>query len=492
MAGEDTDPCSDVSNETISLLILATRWQFDTYGLSTVNKCLVNNLRVVDPDDKWINVTCTVLEEDGKILENELKDASKHKVKLRGAKPPRGRKGKPEVSWLNEHSVAYYRHLVRENKHDFIIGHMPYLVDGCLNLRDHSIELHQGHRPKVIIMAHALPLTEDRDVNEEKLTEWLEEADLVFSVGDNIFMKIDSHVESHDIDIKHKLYLLGFPLDFFQIEPNPRKTTLVGEQSILVMTSEIDDMIVSGIDFELAVLATSQASDNIMFSEGSDLSRQLSFSLKVLASREEEKAVWEKMFIDIKERNQIEARAPAFKFQAPDDVKKLIPHLKRGTLLILPLKPNSSLYGLEALVAMASGVPVLTSRNAGIAAFLQSTGMPEPIVFDEKGMAENVTMWKERMVYKLTNPEETQRTAAELRKMLLLDTRIASTHLEAVKMMTGKPAHQIYYAKDPLFTDQLFRGGGCNFVKNSVSIYRQTPNERWWSDWCKKINHDWA
>ena len=385
-----------------------------------------------------------------------------------------------------KHSVAYYRHLVRENKHNFIIGNMPYLVDGCFNLRDHSEESHQGHSPKVILIAHALPLTEDGDVNEEKLTEWLEDADLVFSVGDNMFMKIDCHVESHDIDIKHKLYLPGFPLDFFQIEPNPRKTTLVGEQSILMMTSEVD--------FELAVLATSQVSDNIMFSEGSDLSRQLSFSLKVLASREEEKAVWEKMFVDIKERNQIEARAPVFKFQTPDDIKKLIPHLKRGTLLILPLKPNSSLYGLEALVAMASGVPILTSRSAGIAAFLQSIGMPEPIVFDDKSMAENVTTWKERMVYKLTNPEETQRTAAELRKMLLLDTRIASTHLEAVKTVTGKPAYQIYYVKDPLCTDRLFRGGRCNFVTNITLlpfIIKPKMNGAGVTG-VKKINHDWV
>ena len=317
---------------------------------------------------------------------------------------------------------------------------MPYLVDGCLYLRDHSEELHQGHSPKVILFAHALPLTEDRDINEERLQEWLQEADLVFSVGDNIFMKIDSHIESYDIEIEHKLYLPGFPLDFFHIEQNPSKATLVGEQSILVMTSEIDNMTFSGIDFELAVVATSQVSDNVMFSEGSDLSRQLSFSLKLLALREEERPLWEKIFLAIKERNQIEARAPAFKFQAPDDVKKLIPHLKRGTLLILPLKPDSSLYGVEALVAMASGVPVPTSRNTGIAAFLQSMGMHEPTVFDDKGMAENVTMWKERMVYKITNPEEAQKTSAELRKMLLLDTRIASTHLEAVKMLTGKPS----------------------------------------------------
>ena len=42
----------------ISVLLLATKWQFDTYGLSTVNKSLVNNLRVVDPEGKKIKITC--------------------------------------------------------------------------------------------------------------------------------------------------------------------------------------------------------------------------------------------------------------------------------------------------------------------------------------------------------------------------------------------------------------------------------------------------
>ena len=49
----------------ISVLLLTTKWQFDTYGLSTVNKSLVNNLRVVDPEGKKIKITCAVVEEEG-------------------------------------------------------------------------------------------------------------------------------------------------------------------------------------------------------------------------------------------------------------------------------------------------------------------------------------------------------------------------------------------------------------------------------------------
>ena len=376
---------TDDTRNSISVLILTTKWMFDTYGFSSINKSLVNNLRLVDPDADNIKVTCAVLEEEDQIGDNQLKDPEKHGVKLSGAKQPRGKKKKPELSWMNEQSVLYYHHVVFDKRYDFIVGHMPYLVDGCLNLRDLSSQLHQGHSPKVILVAHCLPLTNDGDVDEECLTEWLKEADVVLSIGDNIRMTMESHIVANDISIEHKLYIPGFPLDFFQIEPNPRKKTLSGEQSILLMATDINNATVSGLDFELAVVSSSQASDNIMFSEGSDLSKQLSFSLKLIAIAAEEKELWEKMFCETKERNQIETRAPTFRFCAPCDIEKLIPHLRKGNVLILPLKPDSCIFGVEALVAMAAGIPVLVSRKSSVASFLQGMGMEEPVLSDHGG-----------------------------------------------------------------------------------------------------------
>ena len=78
--------------KNISVLLLGTRWSFDTYGLSTINKSIVNNLRLVDPEAKTIKITCAVVEEEAKIRETDLEDAEKYGVKLKGAKRPRGKK----------------------------------------------------------------------------------------------------------------------------------------------------------------------------------------------------------------------------------------------------------------------------------------------------------------------------------------------------------------------------------------------------------------
>ena len=119
--------------------------------MSTVNKSLVNNLRLVDPEGKSIKITCTILQDDGKIQDQDLKDAAKYGVNLKGAKRPRGSKRgkKPDLQWLDECPGAYYRHL-QDDSYDFIIGHAPYVANGCLNLR----ELYKVKKesPKIILM----------------------------------------------------------------------------------------------------------------------------------------------------------------------------------------------------------------------------------------------------------------------------------------------------------------------------------------------------
>ena len=77
--------------DPISLLLLSPKWQFDTYGVSSVIRSLANNLWLIDPEGKRIQMTCAVLQEDGKINHKDVEDATKHNVMLRGVKLRRGR-----------------------------------------------------------------------------------------------------------------------------------------------------------------------------------------------------------------------------------------------------------------------------------------------------------------------------------------------------------------------------------------------------------------
>ena len=114
VSDNEDDQDLDKREKTISVLLLATKWQFDTYGLSTVNKSLVNNLRVVDPEGKKIKITCAVVDEEGKIESKQKEDTEKCQVQLRGSKQPRGLKKKPNIEWLDNSTAAYYLDLVRK------------------------------------------------------------------------------------------------------------------------------------------------------------------------------------------------------------------------------------------------------------------------------------------------------------------------------------------------------------------------------------------
>ena len=86
---EDLDPAfgatSESANNDIFVLMLAIKWQVDAYGIATLTRSLVNDLRLTDPDEWKIHITCAVLEGDGKIPQADIDDAKKHNVYLRGA-----------------------------------------------------------------------------------------------------------------------------------------------------------------------------------------------------------------------------------------------------------------------------------------------------------------------------------------------------------------------------------------------------------------------
>ena len=420
----------DKREKTISVLLLATKWQFDTYGLSTVNKSLVNNLRVVDPEGKKIKITCAVVDEKGKIESKQKEDAEKCQVQLRGSKQPRGPKKKPNIEWLDNSTAAYYLDLVRGNGYDFIIGHVPYLANGPLNIRDFYSSTES--KPKVILMIHDLPKTTEGDTDEDFLLEWLSEADIVFSVGKEVELEIISFITSLAPERRpiHKVYIPAYPLEFFNVHRDGVKGNKVrGTQSVTVMTRNKKDIVISGLDFSLALAAISGASKHIREFYG------VKTNFVLLTDSKEDKDEWRKEFTEVVKGQ--EPLALNFQPDSPENVERLKAHLRKSNLMILPLKPDSPLFGSEALSAIAAGVPVLVSSHSGIAALLGMICQDESVV-KESVLQPDVNMWKDGILQKLLRPEDSQRMADRLKDELLLDTSIAQTHLDFTGTIVGK------------------------------------------------------
>ena len=110
--------------------------------------------------------------------------------------------------------------------------------------------------------------------------------------------------------------------------------------------------------------------------------------------------------------------------------------MRKSNLFLLPLKPDSPLFGTEALAAIAAGFPVLVSRDSGLASLLDAVVEDDPIVGKNKPKV-NVQSWKEHIIQKLVRPEESKQIAERLRRQFLLDTSIAQTHLDLINVITG-------------------------------------------------------
>ena len=422
---------ADDSAKFISVLLLGTRWQFDTYGLSTINKSLINNLRTVDPEGKAIRLTCALLEENDKIKKEDLREATTHVVELKGAKRPKGSKRgeKPKLQWLDENAVKYYRHL-QEDSYEFIIGHAPYMANGCLNLKE--MYKVKNESPKVILMFHGLPKDENGDIDDETLLDWLTEADIVFSLGKTMEDELLSYIEALEPEKRpiHKMYLPLYPLELFAVKPENVKGKVRGTQNVSMMSGEMKDLDVNGLDFPLAVTAAAGASDHIQLTDG------VKIKLSLLAANEDDKGEWKNSFEDTLQKRNLDDTSLSFQIEAPLALDKMKIHMRKSHLFLLPLRQDSPLFGTEALSAIAAGVPILISGDSGLASLLDTMIEGEHIVSKTKLKA-NASTWKERIIQKLVNPEESQQTAKRLREQLLLDTSIAQTHLDFIYIIAG-------------------------------------------------------
>ena len=416
---------SDLGEKTISVLLLATKWQFDTYGLSTINKSLVNDLRLVDPEHKMIKITCAVVEE-GKINYADRRDAAKCGVFLKGAKRPmsNNKHSKPDLSWLDEHAVAYYHHLMQDHHYDFIIGHAPYLANGCFNLKD--LYKKRYIAPKIILIFHGLPKKENGDIDDEMLEEWLTEAD-----SNSVESELVPYIKGLDEENRpiHELYIPSYPVELFHVAQEPKGTMIQGTQNITMMSGEIKDLDVTGLDFPLAVNATIGAAEHIRDFDG------VRTNLTMLAAHEDDTGKWKSTSVQILEKKE-QHTGLSFKTEVPTDISKLQSSLKRSSLFLLPLKPDSPLFGTEALSAIAAGIPILISRYSGIARLLRGMAEDEPVVYSIPTESQLDT-WKDRKLEKLLRPNESGEAANRLRELLLLDAGVAQTHLDFINIVAS-------------------------------------------------------
>ena len=282
-------------------------------------------------------------------------------------------------------------------------------------------------------MVHTLPRVEDQ-VDSERLEEWLEEADVVFSVGKAVQSELRPYIDGLDQNKKpvHTLYIPGYPIELLGIDREPRGNAVQGTQYVSMMTGDPKNPDIPGLDFPLAVSACVKASEHIRLTDSEQI------KLELLAVGEEDRSEWRSWF------NEQDIHTSGLSFDCPpaENFDRIKRQLKRSNLFIQPLVSESILFGVEALSAAAAGVPILVSQNSGIASVLESSIQHEMVVRQTSNMS-LVDTWRDEILQKILRPEESQRKASELRKQLLLDRSISKTHLDFTNTIAGKSQPKI-------------------------------------------------
>ena len=281
-------------------------------------------------------------------------------------------------------------------------------------------------------MVHALPKDENGDVDDEMLLEWLEEAEFVFSIGKAVEDELRPYILALDSKTRpmHKLYFPSYPLELFDLKQDSVEAKIRGTQNVSMMSGAIKDLDINGLDFSLAVTATAAASEYIHFND------RVNTKLSLLMADEEEKAKWKETFDEVLQRRNLSDSGLSFQTEAPINLDKMKVHMRKSNLFLFPLKQNSPLFGTEALAAIAAGVPVLVSRDSGLASLLD-TMIEEESIVGKNQLKVNAQSWKELIIQKLIRPEESQQTAERLRQQFLLNTCIAQSHLDFINVITG-------------------------------------------------------
>lgn len=418
------------ARKKISVLFLSPQWQYDSYGVATTIKSLVNALWLTDSAAEKMCLTCVVQQEHRKISSQDVSDALKHNVQLKGVQLTRGTKTPPSLSEIDKGPVNFYHHFLSGQKFDFVIGHVPYLANGAFNIQD----FYKDSPPKVVLVIHALPRTELGEVDDDLMLEWLKDADIVLSVGQSLCDEVKNQILSLETHCqpKHSCYL-PCPVRFLtESGPHTTNSNLAKIQNILLPVREKLNMAVPGIDFKLASSVATRVSAHLRI-------QGFKVRMMVAGATAEEKTPWEELFEEVKQNDQTVDKRAEISYHVVDKTEELLKLFKKCHLCLLPLESCSPLFGTEALMAAYASVPILVSDHSGIAHLLQAAGEVEPIVTGMTGNFENdVTKWTERVLQKLYKPDDNQSCAERLRKKLLVDCNIAASQLQFVRFITGK------------------------------------------------------
>ena len=315
-----------------------------------------------------------------------------------------------------------------------IIGHLPYLPNGPINIRDY---IYRGNSSvKVILVNHEAPYNENRNRDVDQLEAWCKSSDVV-SVGRSLFDVTETVLTNKNSDTKHDLYIPACSVDFLKYDWLDYHELgsyghVTGTQNILVCCPERH--MTEALRFETVIESIASAADFLLHStEPSDKVR-VALNLTVC---DKDRDHWKSEFHKIMEKQEF--RQIGLSLHSNENMDKMMGVMNKASLLVHPQNHESSYLGLDVLCAATMGIPVLVQEHSSIACLLESIkpGTTSAVKKLDNNETEEEA-WSRMIVDRLTDPELAAEQAADIRTGLLGDTSIQRSHVAFIKNIFGE------------------------------------------------------
>ena len=389
-------------------LLVATEWDSSEGGISTFNMQLARGL-VAEMKDKNTSVYVLVLSpvkpDRRQKVDAEWQSALLEGIVVVDASHYRGE----WTPMLNPTQCASITHVIG---HAHITGAEAKQVSTLPQLRHTKLWQINHVMPRTVDIIKEDGTQQQREesarTKDTVIQKLNDAADFVWSVGQEMFEHFDRHIPSE----KHSQLILPLHPDFLA-EPTPLKDfkSLV---KVLYFGRTENVFFVKGMD--IAAHACAAAARKLR-----DLKIQKRIELQVRgtpAGSEAETA----QRLKISEHS--DAHVTVDGFASPEQVRK---DLQSAGLVIMPSRMEP--FGLVATEAIACGVPVLVTRNSGVALLLQqhrgtkysvetSRYRPDD---DQIAFRKDVEKWSDAIVSLIQDGADAFKNAADLRDRMVKD-----------------------------------------------------------------------
>ncbi|XP_077985771.1 uncharacterized protein LOC144440291 [Glandiceps talaboti] len=404
-----------------SVLILNDEWGTSKGGLSSVHRILTQTL-----SEAGFSVYVTALA----VTEEENHDAEEKGIRLIVAKGRDTLSNPTKKDWLTESHAYHFPSLEKIPNLEIIIGHVPLTSAAALSIRRERLEGCQ-----VFLVNHVIPQSTDIhkdswdlgkiEAKTSDIVEQAVDADIIFSVGPRIRDTFGNEFRKRE-NINHKYYIPYPEDDFFQVKiEKPEKSHPC---HILTFGRVSCDSNLKG--FDIIAEALGKVADDIY--KTSD--KSLVWKIRGIPEDQQHRTV-SCLNEHVKSPNlNIHPEIYGTHKQIVDDIKS-------SHLFVMPSR--SEPFGMVAFEVMAAGLPLLVTRNSGIADYMKvhfpeyKESMIVEVGVNEKDRPGDINKWAEKITKVLMKDYEAKFTEAQIIKKRLQEKKDSDEECDFKKMVNG-------------------------------------------------------